>query len=673
MTSIHKPTLLAVAAAVCTAAAPVKAAPGAQEVFATLAQREAPAEMQPARRAAAVPALALLPAEADAVFAAANAGESALALTRLRDCGCKVDEAQLASIGSAAMSAGGGSSAAFERALPALVYAMQLASLEEWEARWCEHARPELVEAIHRGFSSQLQYTRRNLQAVLADCHLRPVYAALTAQPGREAEFRNLCRSVQQAMRRAAEKGAGRWVEQAGYTAALCASQLHLWKLLTGREPDSADLREHLAQREVWLLAREQENSLLLALCERVQDVALPPQSAEASLLTTPLLSGADAHIEQLRAAAWVSPEYFRALQRCLLAEKNPLMLALADSFRALGQAAPKDQGLYTQAVEAALSLAALPPQDATPRITHPMQMQLWQPAPDTLRAHASMDAWGARFEPGELRLTNCATHPGTIYYIETTAFTTPYIPPHEGRCKSLLNVGQALLLSLREDSRDSLTPLLHGAALLAPEAVALEGALRTMGSALGAPLALVSGDTAPGEDPAVALCAAVKTRAGLAEGWRQMLSALGRAAGKLGLPETLLTELPVASREPAPGITEHALHLPFLPKGMHPSVALSDSYWALGYSPALNQRLLAQAASGAGRMAYSGAVSAFSFPGWAKTARTMTDRAGDKPGKALSITRFLERLAQKAILLLHATTIQNGAYECGTVVKLKE
>ena len=637
-----------------------------------LAQREAPAEMQPAQRAAALPALALLPAEADAVFAAARAGESALALAELFDSGSEECRARLGSIGSLALSAGGGSAAAFERALPALVYAMQLGSLEEWEKGWCEHARPELVSAIHRGFEPQKQLTQRNLQAVLAEFHLRPAYAALTAAPGREQEFRDLCSCVQQAMRRLVDRGLGRRVDQLGFTAGLCTTQLQLWKCITGAEPASADLRRLLEQREVFLLMREQEGALLLALCESPSDVSLPQAGAGDSLLTTPLLRGADAHITQLRAAAWVSPRFFRVLQRSLLAEKNPLTLALADSFRAIGEQAPEQQGIYTQAVQAALLLDSTPRRDPAD-ITRPMEMQLWQPAADTLCAHGSMDACGARFEPGELLLTTCATRPGTIYYTETTAFTCPGMGVQEGRGKALLDVGQALLLSLNEESRHALTPLLHGAAMLAPEAVALEGALHTMGSALGAPLALVSGDGAPGEDPAVALCAAVKNRAGLAEGWQQLLSTLGRVVQKLGLPESIVTELPLHTRELGQGAAEHTLRLPFLPKEMHPSVAISGSYWALGYSPVLNERLLATATSGEGRMPFSGAVASISFPAWAKTARTMTSRAAGTPTKALRITRFLERLAAKATLLLHSTTTQNGALEGGSIIRLKQ
>ena len=671
MTSKHKHTMLAVAAAACAAVAPVQAAPDAQEIFVKLAQREAPAAMQPALREAALPALALLPAGADAVFAAAQAGPSAVAIAQLLGCSCKEGEAQLGSIGSLAMVAGGGSAAAFERALPALVYAAQLGSLEEWEKRWCEHAKSELVEAIHRGFRPQMQLTQRNLQAVLADCHVKPVYAALTAAPGREADFQNLCRSVQQAMQRAAEGGKWRKAEQGGYTSGICTTQLQLWKMITGEEPASADLREHLARRELYLLMRAREGALLMALCESPGDVTFPQEKAD-SMLASPLLAGADAHMEQLRAAAWVSPGFFRVLQRSLYAEKNPLLLALADSFRALGEASPKEQGIYTQAVQGALLLDT-PPQGELPRITRPMEMQVWQPSADTLRSHTTMDAWGARFEPGELRLTSCATLPSTIYYTEMTAFSSPYMTTREGQGKALLNVGQALLLSLREDSRAELKPLLHGAAMLAPEAVAIEGALKTMGSALGAPLAIVSGEGAPGEDPAVALCAVVKNRAGLAEGWQQMLTALGQVASKMGLPAALVTELPVESRDLGQGAVEHVLRLPFLPKEMHPSLAVSNGYWALGYSPALNERLLAAATAGTGRMPFSGAVSSISFPGWAKTARTMTDRAGDKPGKALCITRFLERLAQKATLLLHATTTQDGALECGTVVQLKK
>lgn len=671
MSSIRKQMMLAAATAACAAASPIQAVPEAQSIFVKLAQREAPAAMQPALRAEALPALALLPAGADAVFVAAQAGKSAVELMRLMDCKCKDGEAQLGSIGSLAMSAGGGSAGEFERALPAMVYAAQLGSLEQWEKRWRDHAKPEFADAIHRGFQPQKELIRKNLQSVLADCHPKPVYVALTAAPGKEADFQNLCRCIQQAMRRATEDGKWQPVEVEGYSAGIRTTQLHVWNQLMDGEPDSAELKSHLAQRELYLMMRVQEGALLVSLCENPGDIVLP-QNADSSLLHSPLLAGADAHMPQLRAAAWLSPVFFRVLQKCLYAEKNPLTLAMADSFRNIGQVDAAHQNVYLNATRDALLLDS-PPEGDIPQISRPFEMQVWQPAPNALRAHSSLDAWGARFEPGELRLAAQASSPGMIYYAESTPLTSPYMPHRDGVWKALVGVGHALLLTLRDETRNSLLPWVHGAEALAPEAVALEGALQTMGSALGAPLAIVSGDGAPGEDPAVAVSAVLKSRSGLAAGWQQMLQTLGQVASKFGLSPAVVTELPVQSRALGNDSVQHSLHLPFLPKEMHPGVALSDHYFVLGYSPALNERLLAAASVSANRVPFSGAVCAFSFPGWAKTARTMTDRAGDKPGTALSITRFLERLSAKAELLLHSTTIQDGAVESGCAIKLKD
>ena len=669
MTHLRNHIMLAVATAACAVAAPVKAEPSAQELFAQLAQKESPVAMQPEQRAAALPALGLLPGQADAVFAAAHAGASIVAIQQLLGDMCPLAKEQLQSIGSLALSAGGGSVGAFEKALPAMVYASQLTTLAEWGSRWSKHAKPELQECITKAFAQQKELTERNLLATLADYHPKPIYAALTAIPGQEENFQNLCRSVLQAMQQAAQGNDWQQGQYEGFTMGIHTSQLHLCKMLMGAEPTADALKQKLSERQVHLLMKAQEGSLLLILCEQPGDITLP-SSQEASLLYTPLLAGADAHISQLRAAVWVHPLFFRALQTSLYADKSPLTLAMADAFRSIGQVDSTHQNVYLNATRDVLTLGAQP-QEGLPRITRPLTMQVWQPSPGLLRAYTTMDAWGATFAPGELRLTAKATTPDTIYYAESTALDSPSIPRTEGRWQAFWGVGSAIFLTLQDESKEALTPCLRIAEQIAPIAQELENSLLTLSSSLGAPLAIVSGDGAKGEDPAVAVSAAVKSRAGLAEGWQQLLHTMGEAAAKFGLSPAIVTELPIESRDLGNSAASHTLRLPFLPQGMLPNITLDNSYFVLGYSPALNERLLAASIS-ANRMPFSGAVCAVSFPGWAKTARTMTDRAGGQEGTALRITRFLERLAEKATLYLHSTTIQDGAVITGSSMYLK-
>ena len=317
MKRIHKQMMLAVVAACAVVAPGVQGAPTAQEVFSQLAERQSPAAAPSKQRATVLPALALLPAQADAVFVAAKAGRSAVELMQLMDCKCKAGEAQVGSIGSLAVSMGGGSAAAFERALPAIAYASQLGTLEEWEKRWCEYARPELVKAIQRAFAGQKEQVQRNLKAVLADYRPQPVYAAFTAAPEFAEDFQNLCRSVQQSMQRATQGGDWQSVEMAGYTSAIRTTQLHACKSLLGVEPGNEALRQDLAQRSVYLLLKVYDGAMVLILCEQPGNVTLPDGAGE-TLLNTPMLAGADAHMAELRAAAWVSPRFFKVLQKSL-------------------------------------------------------------------------------------------------------------------------------------------------------------------------------------------------------------------------------------------------------------------------------------------------------------------------------------------------------------------
>lgn len=654
MMSICKITGLCVAA-MCGLAADAKGEPTALDIFNQLTLAPKSVAMAPAARAAALPAAAYLPGNADAALGIVQPGQGALkALQLLGKPLCPEMEKALGSIGSVVVSGGSGSAAAFARALPLLTRASQIESLEQWAKGWSHNARPAFAAAIREAFDTQIQQQRAGMLEALAHFHISPMYAALTPLPGRESDFQKLHTCLTRAMQGISER-CPEWQAESGsgYTG-LRTTQLRALKMLTGSEPQNEDVRRALAQRELHLLTKMQDGALLLILCERPGEINLPG-SAEYSLLNSPILNGADAHINHLLATAWVSPAFFQTMQDCLYRDKQPLANAIAEAFRKIGQLDPVHQNTYLNATRDVMQLDAQTPRLRQIRV--PFTMQVWQQGNEVVGVETAGDAQGARFEPGKLRLVDLATAPDMIFYAESTAFSAPCFSSCRGSWPAMLGISRAIFLSLEESRREMVFPYLRYIEQFAPEVQTAESALHTIFGGLSAPVALYIGGGTQGEDPAVALGAAVIDRAGLVQGQQQLVSALAQAAAKCGIPPSLVTMLPVESQALGNNAIQHVLRLPFLPQGVQPSLAVSDSYMALGYSPSLNARMLASATAQA---PFCGAVCSVSFPGWAATARKMTDRAGATGGTAVDITRFLERLAAKAKLYMHSSVIRN-------------
>lgn len=640
----------ALAACVWGAVAPLQAVPSPQEIFTRLSAPEPPPVQRPELRAERLPSLELLPAEADMVLAAVEPGKLALELMRLLG---RAPEPRLAtalnSIRDGALLAGEGSAEALAEALPLLTQASQLEALRKVEDWWCERARPECVEVIRSAFRHQRTLARQNIMEALDGFHPAPVYCVITAAAGREEDFAAMQREVEEGMRRAGEADDSLQYEEMDGFSGLRMTWLHLYRWLMGSEPQDAELSRGLAQRELHLLTRAQQGVSGFFLCARPSEIQLP-QSPEASMLYSSKWS--DSHLSHLMMAGWMSTGLNRAMRFCLQSDRRPVAQAVADVLLRMGGQEATQEPVFNKAASCVMWFVGQPPY--FDEINTPMEMQVWRQG-DAVYVESISDAQGMEFGQGALRLVAQAAAPEMCFYLESTSFSAPYTPVFErywNKClASALGAARGVALTLREEHRSQAEAWLRYAGLMLPEMQALGAALHTVASGMAAPFALVATRPEGQGCAGVAFGSAVKNRSALAQGWQEVLAAVGAAAGKLGMPAELVSALPIASHRLANGAVSYA---PVLPGAAgNPGAAVSDAYVVLGNSAALNERLIAEAT---GNMPFCGAVSCVDFPG---LVAALGEQSWSCCGQRVTV--LLKRLSEKFKRFYSVSTISGG------------
>ena len=648
-------------------AATARAAESPQDTFTHLAQPVQQAPMQLPKRAAALPALALLPAGADMVVAESAAGQDSLLLMRLLGENPPPElERGLSSIGCAALATAEGAEA-LENALPLLLHASQEVALRKCAASWCKRANPAFAEPIRCAFEKQLSLQKQSALVAYNAFHLAPIYYATTALPGREEDFLALHRQMLEGLLELARQDADIHAVQEGGYVGVSMSQLTAYKRLMKSEPQDADVRNAMAAKQLCLVSRVHGGVGLLVLCERLQDIALPT-SPLYSMLCSAKLNGADPYIDHLKATAWTSASFNRTMRTCLQMNRFPLaqaaMLALSNICAV--DSSPEHQAVYRSAAQDISQLVWQPPYFEP--ISTPFAMQVWQQG-DGLYMETVSGAQGMEFEPGHLQLVSQASAPNAVFYMESTAFSAPNTPTDADywnrTVRALLNVGQAYALTLRPEAQESMGHWLHYAKLLQPEIQSLGAVATTLASGLKSPFALLAAqEKAKDGQPttAWAFFSAVKNRLGLSQGWEALVDTLGHAMGKFGLPAFLVDALPVSAEPLAGGAVEHAIDLPGARFRALPRVAVSDSRFVLGNSAALNAALVAAPDA---HMPFCGAVSAIQLPRFAAWA--------ESSACCPKLTAFLRRLAEHVQSVYSVSTIRDGVRTARGVMRCKQ
>ncbi len=647
-----------------SAAAWAHALPAPQDLFKQLASPISSVPMQPERRSAVLPALAFLPAEGDAVLAEACPGSVATWLMQAFGKPLATDFSEkLNSISSAALLVGEGGGLALQKALPFIRQAGMLKSMQGCEEGWCARARTEHVPCIQRAFGEQRQAERKRLLGALERFSLPPIYYALTAKEGHEQDFAAMHRQIVDKLRRVAQENSNvQFVEHGGY-AGVRMSWLTAIECAMGSLNLDGDLRRALSHRELYLLTRNRGCNAMMIACCRLCDIVLPP-TAEYSMLYSPRLEGADAHMDSLIATAWVSAPFQRAIRAAMRRDNAPLMQACARALCLIGETDPSHQLILNKAASQLIRVSSMP--DLFDEPYGPLTMQCWHDS-GGIMIESVGDAGGMRFAPGELRLAHQAAAQETIFYLESTAFSAPHPPNLDSFFfdlqSALSDISRGVALTLREGERGTHDVCIRYADLLKEEIVTTGRALRKVGDGLASPFAALINCVVDegGEEPSCAWAfgAAVRDRAALSSGWKQLLSAFGQTAEKLGIPPGIVRLLPVSEQDLGNGSVAYSAILPPGHAQIFPGVALNNQYFVVGNNSDLNAHVLSAAN---GNMTFCGAVSSLHVSSLARALKEGGLFSSLRSNECTaSFAALVERLARSVESVYSVSTIADG------------
>lgn len=587
------------------AAAPLQAAP-AQDVFTQLAQ---PLQVVPANveaRAAAMPALALLPQKTDGVLVIPHFGERLQALAKCSPA--------VYSIGCLAVSAGEGSADTLRAFFSVIMHAQTVDMVDTLKDIWTSSAKPEYAELISNVLNDDMESRAAKFKGYLAKAPIAPIYVSLSAAPGREADFETAYQAILSNIEKKKESEDGaKAVDWQGFKGVELPRKSVLKPLIMPELRNDSEMSQFLEKGSVYLLVKKQDNNILLIVCSDMSAISLPTSPA-SSLLASPALNSVDAHLngQDLVGTMWLAPaiqQHYIELSRSESYASLADLIATVFDKLATADAANASAFKSASAGVRNLTNVCFP---SLPNVQVPFSLTAWMSGNDVCIQN-TYDAMGLKYEQGELRTVSFADAPETVLYAESTAFEAKFTGRLNGDLSTTcLDVAKGFTLTTEEDVQDQISQKLQLAAMFNPDLIALGDAVNTVFSGLTAPCSLVITEapagpavTQPsGSDvkpmPGIALYAGVKDRSALAAGWLKIAGVAQQVSDKLGGPQNIISMLPVMPRALNGSAVNYALMLPIPSLKLEPQLTVSDKSFVLSTNTVLGDKVLSLVESSA-------------------------------------------------------------------------
>lgn len=603
-----------------TVAAPL-CAPGAGltdgQVFRMLAEPDAAAALPMSRMARALPALAQVPADAEAFLTislrrceglsatlenwAAGAGTEADKLARaVKD----IDSAALClHKGHADMLAG----------LQPLWRCLKAGDGRQWGDRWAASAHADAAPTIR-------EYTRNNAGAKaksealksLPALKLPPVSLLLVFGPGTEDSMQTIDEAL---MRRMVAPGSPQCNVQGFHGVRMPGS---VWAEAISAGPGdvvAAAFKKELARRQFLFLIKTQGRVMQIVICEEPVGAELPA-APEKSILGSgalepwhaPLAAGA-------YAAGYASPAMINSFNSLSVVSATAQTEALRRLFTALGEQDEDNRATYGIAARGANGLLRFAKGFMPADNTVPASFIVWQ-GESGLDMRLDMDAAGAEYQPGALRLVKLTRAKGSVLYYESTPCKTPAAEGWPEQVKSVGDVAAGVRQSLGDETGPSPADIRRSAS-------ALSAGLRAVGDGMGGGSAFIL-DVGGKEAPVLraAYYSRIANRAKLAEGWGAIAAQAKKWVGGALPVKTGKTKL-------LPEATCYSLDFPGLSRDSGAHAALDGKAIAIGSSSTLAMKLLR---FDDGNIPFKGAVLSFrpaTLLGW------LSEASGDGEDEA--------------------------------------
>lgn len=445
---------------------------------------------------------------------------------------------------------------------------------------------------------------------------ITPGYLVITASP---SEISQIHEQFTEACKEAAEEG-GRGisaVQVAGLTGICVDCDMAFASDKSQDIPES--LRAVYQGRKLNVVGGVRGNAFVIALAQDAADIKVPA-SADESVLATDKLSDTDKCIDKnVLGYAYVAPELVSSWCKTYAAMFESQIQSMLTLFTKHADITPEQEAALSKPVDqlTALMVGMYKPYF---NCTVPMTMTAWMDG--DFHMEITGDASGVTVESALLKHVAMAQDPSTTLYVESAKTSNPALPPVAEVYDSL----ESLAFALADICGDE-PQVQQGVAfyqVLRPHIMEAGRGLATIGDGLSGHASFVLREN-PNVFVEGALSLGVTNRAKLREGWQMTLKAVGDGMGAFGLNPEMVNTLPVMAKPGPTGSDCYGLVLPVaMPKGLAPNIMLNDTALVFGSNEEVSGKMMETSSATAN---FPGGVFSFNPASAARIAQALADQ----------------------------------------------
>ena len=599
------------AAPVVAQAAPADAAP----TYVSLAKPATAPKVGAVLRASVMPGLALLPADVeccavsteirlgDVFVSPLTGGKAKPAATEVADPTADdampmvmptssstspfADSEFEANVTSYAIGAGKGMAASLNTVLPVLNYISAKKSSVEMAEKWAEAAGSDYADTIT---GEKLTLSRKNALAALSklsSTKIAPIYGIVTMNhDGGSAMLPAMLKKVLES-----SKGEGAAAVKENGWQGWKYNLIDLMGEVDHTDAVGKDAIKVMKNRSIYHIFKVKGNALICCICESPADVTLA-DGADESVLGTDKLAFYDASLShKLVCTGFVSPELLNAAAAGTNESYTLMGDFVATIFKSLARENKAKSLTFGAAARGVDSLSKYLKSISYEKNAKPLNLGVWQVRSGAYHAILHMDACGASYAPGELKLSKVGASDKTIFYTESTPYTVAPGPRFVDMIAPAVSVysGYDATLSESEGMGEK----------LASRSNSVTTALKSVGKSLGNASAFVVFDVKG--TPNATYYNTITNAKSLASAGNMLSASVSTLIGDDR--NTLRQYYKVKSGKDSSVVS---FKLPAEMGGLQPSIICAGNKIAIGSSAALNQLILKNAV---GKAKFAGAV----------------------------------------------------------------
>ncbi|MDO4751086.1 MAG: hypothetical protein Q4A24_03175 [Akkermansia sp.] len=593
------------------------------------------------QRAAAMPALALMPADADVCFTVTNLPTL---IDNLHSSGILSDREyrntpkEMKAIHSFAL-AGGKDSAQSLIAL-SKIYNIAMSGilsedmLDGWEMSAAKNLRPLINQTKKDTRAAMVE----SFKAAISEVKVGPAYGVLVATPGNEDMLAEWYAEAVEELQEVAQYEEG---IEAVTVNGFVGTKIQIPK----EEPSEWDseyeiaVNEEVSKRTIYVLLKHEGDKIIGAVCENPDQINTAATPAE-SILGTDKLAGADDKLNKgLLFATYASPQAVDAYKGMGMGTLTMLANNVVKTFKALESAGGENATRFAAAAKSGEQIISALTKFLMPATKQPVAAYAnWSDS--SIDFSLDYDCAGCSYKPGKLSLLKQAADPNTIVYMESTYWNNPNTPDLNALIDNSLTVADGFIATLPTAHQDYASAELQQFVAFLPELKEGIGAFKTATEGMDNTMAVIvdKGATMPAvfggqpgnttSFPRLAIYSGVSNRAKLSEGWDKLLAVGGKIATKVGSDPAVLNMLPIIPKTIGKS-TSYSVALPWFTENLIPNLTISDASFVVGSSSALNAEI---AETATGSMDFAGCVCTVKFTPFAQM---MRDIANDLQARA--------------------------------------